>query len=78
VNSPENRFPPVQHNGPLAWMVHNRVTASLLMLVFIMGGLVAAYRIKQEVYPEFELDRVDIRVPYPGASRRRWNRASSS
>ncbi|HPU83999.1 MAG TPA: efflux RND transporter permease subunit [Candidatus Latescibacteria bacterium] len=68
MNSPENRFPPVQHTGPLAWMVHNRVTASLLMLVFIIGGLVAAYRIKQEVYPEFELDRVDIRVPYPGAS----------
>lgn len=68
MNSPENRFPPVQHTGPLAWMVHNRVTASLLMLVFIIGGLVTAYRIKQEVYPEFELDRVDIRVPYPGAS----------
>ncbi|HRS93922.1 MAG TPA: efflux RND transporter permease subunit [Candidatus Latescibacteria bacterium] len=68
MNSPENRFPPVQHTGPLAWMVHNRVTATLLMLVFIIGGLVTAYRIKQEVYPEFELDRVDIRVPYPGAS----------
>lgn len=55
-------------HGPLAWMVHNRVTPNILMLVFIVGGLFMTTRIKQEVFPAFDLDRVSIRVPYPGAS----------
>lgn len=55
-------------DGPLAWMVHNRVTPNILMLVFIVGGLYMTTRIKQEVFPAFDLDRVSIRVPYPGAS----------
>lgn len=55
-------------HGPLAWMVHNRVTPNILMLVFIVGGLYMTTRIKQEVFPAFDLDRVSIRVPYPGAS----------
>ncbi|MBN2375381.1 MAG: efflux RND transporter permease subunit [Sedimentisphaerales bacterium] len=54
--------------GPLAWMVHNRVTPNLMMMVFIFGGLFVTTQIKQEVFPEFELDIVQIRVPYPGSS----------
>jgi len=58
------------HNagGPLAWMVQNRVTPNILMLIFIVGGLFMATRIKQEVFPSYDLDQVSIRVPYPGAS----------
>ncbi len=54
--------------GPVAWMVHNRVTPNILMFVFLVGGLFMATRIKQEVFPEFELDVVTVRVPYPGSS----------
>ncbi|MFV0437080.1 MAG: efflux RND transporter permease subunit [Desulfopila sp.] len=54
--------------GPINWMIHNRVTANLLMLILIVGGLIMSTRIKQEVYPEFELDRVNISVSYPGSS----------
>ena len=39
-----------------------------MMLVFILGGLYVTTRIKQEVFPEFDLDRVTVRVPYPGSS----------
>lgn len=56
------------YKGPVAWMAQNTVAANLLMLVLIVGGLVMAGRIKQEVFPEFELDIVNITVPYPGAS----------
>ncbi|MDP8263506.1 MAG: efflux RND transporter permease subunit [Candidatus Ancaeobacter aquaticus] len=56
------------HKGPLAWMAGNTVAANLLMLVFIIGGLLYSTRIKQEVFPSFELDMVSISVPYPGAS----------
>jgi len=54
--------------GPIAWMVRNRVAANLLMLVLIVGGVLMGFRIKQEVFPEFDLDVVQISVPYPAAS----------
>ncbi len=60
--------PPHRESGPLAWMVHNRVTPNLLMLTLLLGGLFMASHIKQEVFPEFEEDTVTITVPFPGAS----------
>jgi len=44
------------------------VAANLLMLVLLIGGIVLAYNIKQEVFPYFDMDMVRITVPYPGAS----------
>ena len=35
--------------GAIAWMVHNRVTPNILMLVFLIGGLIMSARIKKEV-----------------------------
>jgi multidrug efflux pump subunit AcrB len=49
-------------------MVNNRVTANLLMVVLLLGGIFMAFRITQEVFPEYDLDQVTINVPYPGAS----------
>jgi len=54
--------------GPLAWMVHNRVTPNLLMVFLLLGGLYMTTQIKKEVFPSFELDQVTVRVSYPGAS----------
>ncbi|MDH5675019.1 MAG: efflux RND transporter permease subunit [Myxococcales bacterium] len=54
--------------GPIAWMVGNRVTPNLLMLVLIVGGIFLSSKITQEVFPAYELDLVNINVPYPGAS----------
>ncbi len=49
-------------------MVNNAVAANLLMGVLLLGGLFAANHVKQEVFPDFELDLVSVSVPYPGAS----------
>ena len=49
-------------------MTRNSVAANLLMLVLVVGGLFAALRLKQEVFPEFDLDVVRVSVAYPGAS----------
>ena len=57
-----------QIRGPISWMVHNRVTPNLLMIFLLLGGLFMTIRIKQEVFPEFDLDMVTIRVGYSGAS----------
>jgi len=36
--------------------------------VLLIGGLMMGFNIKQEVFPEFSLDMVNITVAYPGAS----------
>lgn len=54
--------------GPVAWMAGNSVAANLIMAVLLIGGLFMAFNIKQEVFPEFSLDQVNISVAYPGAS----------
>jgi len=54
--------------GPIGWMASHPVAANLLMLVLLVGGLFWTTRIKQEVFPDFELDIVNITVPYPGSS----------
>ncbi|MBW1749698.1 MAG: efflux RND transporter permease subunit, partial [Deltaproteobacteria bacterium] len=57
-----------QKNGSMGWMAANPVAANILMLFFLLGGLYWGTQIKQEVFPEFDLDEVIIRVAYPGAS----------
>ena len=57
-----------QGGGALAWMTKNSVAANLLMFVVVVGGLLGVLRTKQEVFPEFNLDQVNVSVAYPGAS----------
>lgn len=54
--------------GPIAWMARKHVAANLLMFLFLAGGAFSFTRIKQEVFPEFALDIVNVNVAYPGAS----------
>jgi len=54
--------------GPVAWMAGNSVTANILMLVLIGGGIFSATRLQQEFLPDIEPDTVRVTVPYPGAS----------
>jgi multidrug efflux pump subunit AcrB len=55
-------------NSIIAWLVKNKVTANILMLIFLVGGVYMSLYIKKEVFPEFDLDMVTISVAYPGAS----------
>ena len=54
--------------GPIAWMVHNPIAANLLMAVLFVGGIWTAVDIQKEVFPQFQLDIVEISVGYPGAA----------
>ncbi|TLM77775.1 efflux RND transporter permease subunit [Microbulbifer harenosus] len=65
----KRRRPPVDtRHGAIAWMTRNHVTANLLMLVFLIGGLFFSFSIKKEVFPDFSLDMVTVNISYPGAS----------
>jgi multidrug efflux pump subunit AcrB len=54
--------------GPIAFMIRNGVAANLLMVFILAAGIVAMGSLVQEVFPEFSLDRIQVSVPYPGAS----------
>ncbi len=57
----------IQH-GAIAWMASNPVAANLIMFLCLVGGMIMASQIKQEVFPEFESEIVTVSVVYPGAS----------
>ncbi len=54
-------------NSAIRWMARNHVAANLLMLVFIIGGIILGFSVKQEVFPEVSLDRIQVAITYPGA-----------
>ncbi len=54
--------------GPIAWMARNSIAANLLMVILLVGGLWAAVNVQKEVFPQFQLDIVEVRVGYPGAA----------
>mgnify|MGYP002623104480 FL=1 len=54
--------------GPIAWMARNTIAANLLMLILLGGGIWSAMAIQKEVFPQYQLDIVEIQVGYPGAA----------
>ncbi|MFQ5587349.1 MAG: efflux RND transporter permease subunit [Nitrospiria bacterium] len=68
MNKTSTQAESIPGQGPVAWMVRNRITPNLLMIVLLAGGLIMSTKIKKEVFPDFDLDQVTIKVAYPGAS----------
>ncbi len=54
--------------GPIGWMVRHPIAANLLMIILLGGGLWTAFAIQKEVFPQFQLDIVEVGVLYPGAA----------
>ena len=54
--------------GIIAWFAANHVAANLLMLFIIVAGLISAFTIRKETQPEFQLNWVQVEVPYLGAA----------
>jgi multidrug efflux pump subunit AcrB len=55
-------------SGPIGWMAQNAIAANLLMILLIGGGIWTAFSIQKEVFPDFDLDIVNVTVGYPGAA----------
>jgi multidrug efflux pump subunit AcrB len=54
--------------GIIAWFASNHVAANLLMGLIIVAGLMSASSIRKQTQPDFELNRVQVRVLYLGAA----------
>ena len=56
------------NRGIIPWFARNSVAANLLMIVIIAVGLGTAFNIQRTIQPDFEINIVQITVPYPGAT----------
>ncbi len=56
------------HKGLIAWFARNHVAANLLMLIIILTGVFAAMTVRTQIMPDLQADRINIEVPFPGAS----------
>lgn len=50
------------------WFARNGVAANLVMLIVVVGGVASLLSIKKELFPQFSLDTITVRVPYLGAA----------
>ena len=55
-------------NGSIGWFARNSVAANLLMAFLVCAGVLAAFNLTSDIFPEITLDRVQIEVPYLGAA----------
>lgn len=54
--------------GAIAYMAKNSIAANLLMIILLGGGIYTMFNIQKEVFPQFQLDYVEVNVIYPGAA----------
>ena len=57
-----------ENKGPLAWMARNVVAANIIMMFLVVAGLFQMCSVKEEVFPEFELDIIVVNIAYPSGS----------
>ena len=49
-------------NSAIAWFARNHVVANLIVFLLILGGVSALPSIKQEIFPEINLDVISVGV----------------
>ena len=54
--------------GIIAWFASNHVAANLLMVLILAFGIVSSVTIRKQTTPDFELNMIQVRVPYLGAA----------
>ncbi|GAA4649219.1 efflux RND transporter permease subunit [Kistimonas scapharcae] len=57
-----------ERQGVIAWFTRNPVAANLLMLIIVVAGIAAAFSIKKRTFPDFEINKIQVVIDYPGAS----------
>ena len=60
--------PYIHRRDLIGRFAHHRVAANLLMLMMLLAGAVALLRLNVQFFPNFQLDVVNVRVVWSGAS----------
>ena len=55
-------------NRSIVWFAQNPVAANLMAILIFLGGIAALPSIRQQSFPEMEVDMIQIGVPYLGAA----------
>jgi len=55
-------------NTAIAWFARNHVATNLLMWAMLIGGVLAWPTLRQEMFPDIDLEVVTVTAPYPGAA----------
>jgi len=50
------------------WSIKNSVTVNLIMVFIIVAGVFTVVKMRREMFPQFALDMIYMRVVYPGSS----------
>src|SRR5690606_2804991 len=58
---------PVALKNLVAVIIRNAVFANLLLVLVIFAGLLATFVMVREVFPSFEIETIQVQVPYHGA-----------
>lgn len=66
--SSDNSLQENDKKGIISYMARNPIAANLLMFLLLGGGIWTMINIQKEVYPQFQLDIVEVGVVYPGAA----------
>ena len=54
--------------GLIAWFARNPVAANLLMIFIIVGGLLTAFSIRKQMFPQYDSNWISVQAVYPGAA----------
>ena len=50
------------------WAIRNTPAMNTVVLAVLVVGVLSAFMLRREVFPQFELEIILVAVPYPGAS----------
>jgi len=56
------------NKGLIAWFARNSVAANLLMIFIIVGGLLTAFTINKQMFPQVKINWISFSAQYPGAA----------
>ncbi|MEN9757842.1 MAG: hypothetical protein RL755_2029 [Pseudomonadota bacterium] len=54
--------------GLIGWFASHPIADNLLMLLIMVGGIIGFNLVNKEVFPRFDLQKVEIVATYPNAS----------
>lgn len=56
------------NKGIIAWFARNSVAANLLMIFILVGGMLTAFTINKQMFPQVKINWIQYSAVYPGAA----------